>query len=104
MNTEQLVATLENPSGWVRDKAQQMLIWKNDGVAAAAAGGFIQAHKSPQARLQALCTLDALNALQPATIEAASKMKTLPFAPRHPIVRNPSSIARSRIEARENGD
>jgi hypothetical protein len=32
MNTKELVAALENPSGWVRDKAQQMLIRKNDAA------------------------------------------------------------------------
>ncbi|HEV8293652.1 MAG TPA: HEAT repeat domain-containing protein, partial [Tepidisphaeraceae bacterium] len=69
MTTEQLVAMLENPSGWVRDKAQQMLIWKNDASASAVLEQIATTSRLPQARLQALCTLDGLQKLQARTIE-----------------------------------
>jgi putative membrane-bound dehydrogenase-like protein len=71
MNTKQLVSELENPSGWVRDKAQQMLIWKNNSDVAALILDLFKTSHLPQARLHSLCTLDGLGALQPATIKEA---------------------------------
>ena len=71
LSTEQLVAVLEHPNGWVRDKAQQMLIWKNDAAAISPLEDLVFKSKVPQARLHALSTLEALDGLKPPDIRIA---------------------------------
>lgn len=70
MNSEQLVTTLASSNGWQRDKAQQLLIWREDRSAIpalermASSGNIL-------GRLHALCTLDGLNALRPELVIGA---------------------------------
>ena len=71
MDTAALVATMESPNGWVRDKAQQLLMWKNDRAAVELLVKLVRESKSPLARAQALWTLEGLKALDAATIELA---------------------------------
>ncbi|HAL70637.1 MAG TPA: hypothetical protein DCP71_02570, partial [Verrucomicrobiales bacterium] len=54
---------LESPNAWVRDKAQQMLLWKAGDQAVPALKNMAVKAKLPQFRLQALCVLDGLQAL-----------------------------------------
>ena len=72
LTTPQLVAALNSPNGWQRDKVQQMILWKHDRGALPPleklAGNSTVA---PLARLHALCTLDGLNALKPDLVEKA---------------------------------
>src|SRR5947208_12470753 len=80
MSIEELALTLQNPSGQVRDKAQQMLLWKNDASCISVLEDILFKSKMPEARLHALCTLDGLNALKDADIRIALEDE-------HPAVR-----------------
>ncbi|MBI1915617.1 MAG: c-type cytochrome [Planctomycetes bacterium] len=75
-----LVAALDSPSGWQRDLAQQMLLWKNDKNAVPHLEKLASKCPRPLARLHALCTLDGLNALKPELLKTA-------LADTHPGVR-----------------
>lgn len=63
LDTAGLVAALDSPSGWQRDTAQMMLLWKNDPAAVSPLRQLARASKNPLTRLHALCTLDGLNEL-----------------------------------------
>ena len=71
LNTAQLVSALDSLNGWQRDKAQMMLIWKNDRTALAPLAKLASESKNHFARLHALCTLDGFNALHPDLVERA---------------------------------
>jgi putative membrane-bound dehydrogenase-like protein len=60
-----LVAALESPNGPKRDLAQAMLIWNKDKSAVPLLQAMAASHARAEARLQALCTLDGLEALRP---------------------------------------
>jgi putative membrane-bound dehydrogenase-like protein len=64
MTTVQLVAALDSPSGWQRDMASQLLIWRGDAAAVEPLENLLAKCPRPQARLHALCTLDAVSALK----------------------------------------
>lgn len=80
LDTPGLVAALDSPNGWQRDTAQRLLIHRADKSAVEPLEQLIAASKNPKSRLQALCTLDGLNALRAETILAALKDS-------HPAVR-----------------
>ena len=63
LDTPDLVAALDSPNGWQRDMAQQLLIERGDSLAVPHLQRLAERATRPQARLQALCTLDGLNAL-----------------------------------------
>ena len=66
MKTKELVAALDSSNGWQRDTAQRLLIERNDEAAVKPLRQIIQRkqkHKTPLARLHALCTLNALGKL-----------------------------------------
>jgi putative membrane-bound dehydrogenase-like protein len=80
LDTPGLVALLDSPNGWLRDKAQQMLVERGDRAAvrlleAKAAGGA-----TALGRLHALCTLEGLGAVRPDAVRQA-------LADAHPGVR-----------------
>jgi putative membrane-bound dehydrogenase-like protein len=61
LSSEQLVSQgLASENGIVRDLAQQMLVWKQDTAVIPALRMLVITGKTPQTRLQALCTLDGL--------------------------------------------
>jgi putative heme-binding domain-containing protein len=62
LDTAGLVAALDSPSGWQRDLAQMMLLWKKDKKALPALEKMMSSKRS-LARLHALWTLDGLGAL-----------------------------------------
>lgn len=66
-----LVARLESPSGWERDTVQQMLFWRQDPLAVESLQKLVRTSPHPLTRLQALCTLDGLSALDVGLIETA---------------------------------
>ncbi|MBY0523457.1 MAG: c-type cytochrome [Gemmataceae bacterium] len=80
LDTAGLVAALDSPNGWQRDLAQMMLYWNNDKAAVPLLEKMVKESKRPLARLHALCTLDGLNALTPAILQA-------PLGDDHPGVR-----------------
>jgi len=63
-NAAGLVAALENPSGTVRDLAQQELTWRHDLTAVPALEKLAATSARPIARAQALCSLDTMGALR----------------------------------------
>ncbi|MBB5038916.1 PVC-type heme-binding CxxCH protein [Prosthecobacter dejongeii] len=63
LDTKGLVHVLESSNAWLRDKAQQMLLWKGGAEAVPGLKNMAAQAKLPQSRLQALCVLDGLQAL-----------------------------------------
>ena len=89
----QLVNALDSSNGWQRDKAQMMLLWKNDPQAVPLLVKLARESRNPLARLHALCTLDGLGALTPDVVEQA-------LADPHPGVRiNALRLAEPRATA-----
>lgn len=64
LNLEQLVAALDSPSGWQRDKVQQMLMWHTDRAAIPLLENLYRSASRPQVRVQTLWTLQGLEALE----------------------------------------
>lgn len=61
--TTDLVAALDSPNEWQRDKAQMLLVWRADQSAVGPLGKLAATSANPLARLHALCTLDNLGVL-----------------------------------------
>jgi putative membrane-bound dehydrogenase-like protein len=80
LDTAGLVAALDSPSGWQRDTAQQMLLWRNDKAAVPLLEKQATESKRPLCRLHSLCTLDGLGELKPEVVRRA-------LADAHPGVR-----------------
>ena len=68
-----LVKALESPNAWVRDKAQQMLLWNGGDAAVPGLRKMAAKAALPQSRLQALCALDGLQALTAEEVMIALK-------------------------------
>ena len=66
-----LVAALESPNGWQRDTAQRLLVERADASVAEPLRNLARESSRPKVRLQALCTLDGLNALTPELLRQA---------------------------------
>jgi putative membrane-bound dehydrogenase-like protein len=77
---DQLVAAMDSPSGWQREMVQQMLVWRDDGLAVEPLIRLASESKRPACRIQALWTLELLGQLRPAQIVTA-------MADAHPGVR-----------------
>jgi mono/diheme cytochrome c family protein/glucose/arabinose dehydrogenase len=73
--TSEIVAFLDHSSGQVRDTAQRLLVERADASVIDAIKKIVTTGKTPQGRVQALWTLEGLNAimLSPETISAALK-------------------------------
>ena len=71
-----LVAALESTNGWRRDKAHQILLWRADPAALPALLVMAEQNRHPLARLHALCVLDGLGQLPPATVVRALRDAT----------------------------
>jgi putative membrane-bound dehydrogenase-like protein len=63
MSNAELVQQLDTASGFIRDLVQQMLLWSGDKSVVPALEKLAIECKRPETRLQAMCTLDGLNAL-----------------------------------------
>ncbi|HZW29456.1 MAG TPA: PVC-type heme-binding CxxCH protein, partial [Isosphaeraceae bacterium] len=66
-----LVALLDSPNGWLRDKAQQMLIQRADPAAVELLEARLTRDGTAPGRLHALCTLDGLRVLKPEQVRRA---------------------------------
>lgn len=71
LSPAELVAALDSPSGWQRDLVQQLLVEHADLTTVPALKTLARTCARPQARLQALCTLDGLSALDAELLTAA---------------------------------
>ena len=76
MNAEtpaQLVAHLEDPNGWWRDTAQQLLVLKQDKSVVPALTRMARSSKNPLARLHAIWALDGLASADAALLRELMK-------------------------------
>ena len=73
MSTEELVVMLESSNAWHRDTAQRLLVTQQSSLAKAPLDKIVLTSPHPLARMQALCTLDGLNALTPQSVLAGLK-------------------------------
>ena len=73
LSPKQLVQLLESPNGWLRDMAQQILIWRGEESVTDELALVVKTGKRATARLHALCTLDGLNTVDPALVTLAVK-------------------------------
>ena len=92
LDTPGLVAALESGNGWVRDMAQQMLLWRNDTAAVGLLTKLADESKSPLARLHALGTLEGMKALSAEWLTGA-------LCDPHPAVRRFAIELRERFAA-----
>ena len=77
---DSLLAALDSPNDWQRDKAQQLLVWRRDLSAIPSLQELVRSSSRPETRLQALATLDGLDALK-------APMVIVGLADPHPRVR-----------------
>ncbi len=63
LDTESLVRALDSPNGWQRDTAQRLIVHAREKSAEAPLRKLFRASKNPKVRLQALCALDGVEAL-----------------------------------------
>ena len=68
LNTTELVAALESPSGWQRDMAHQMLVQRHDANALPLLKKLVQSKAVANVRLQAACVLDGMQASSPSIV------------------------------------
>jgi mono/diheme cytochrome c family protein/glucose/arabinose dehydrogenase len=66
-----LVATLSHPNGWWRDSAQQLLVQRHDLSVVPSLKQLANGAPLARTRIQALWTLDGLDAIDPATVISA---------------------------------
>lgn len=69
MSPTELVAALESDNGWVRDMAQQLLIWNAAPQAPDLLAALLHDSTRPLARLHALASLQGLNQLSDASLQ-----------------------------------
>ncbi|MBX7208148.1 MAG: c-type cytochrome [Verrucomicrobiaceae bacterium] len=76
--TADIVPFLDHPNGHIRDTAQRVLIERADAAVVPAIKALVTSAKSPQGRVQALWTLEGLNAIatSPETIIEALRDKS----------------------------
>jgi mono/diheme cytochrome c family protein/glucose/arabinose dehydrogenase len=70
---ERLAAMLRHPNGWWRDTAQRLLVERDDRGAVPVLTQLAARSRDVRTRLHAMWTLDALDAIEPATVVAALK-------------------------------
>jgi mono/diheme cytochrome c family protein/glucose/arabinose dehydrogenase len=73
--TAKIPAMLKNPNGWVRDTAQRVLVERADAKVVPDVQKIAATAATPQSRVQALWTLEGMNALTPAVIKTALQDK-----------------------------
>jgi putative membrane-bound dehydrogenase-like protein len=67
----EVVQALESPNGTVRDLAHQLLVWRDDRSVIPALEQLAADSAKPETRVQALCSLDTLEALRPEIVANA---------------------------------
>lgn len=68
LDTAGLVAAMDSPNGWQRDTVQRLLLHAGSSAAIAPLRSLAAGSQRPQARLQALCTLEGLGGLNVETL------------------------------------
>jgi putative membrane-bound dehydrogenase-like protein len=72
LNRRELFEFLNNPNGWQRDTAMQMLEWTPEPTPAATLEWLAKNRQMPETRLGALACLTAIDQLPPAVIEQST--------------------------------
>jgi putative membrane-bound dehydrogenase-like protein len=67
----ELVAALDSTNGWQRDTVQRLLVHRREVATIEPLRRLSRASARPKVRLQALCTLDGIDALTPETLSSA---------------------------------
>ncbi|MBI2827001.1 MAG: c-type cytochrome [Planctomycetia bacterium] len=94
LNTAGLVAALDSPNGPLRDMVQGLLLWRGEKAAAPFLAKLATTCGRGTARLQALCTLDGLGALDEKVL-LAGLADAEPGVRRHAIRLSEPWLARS---------
>jgi putative membrane-bound dehydrogenase-like protein len=68
-----LAAAIDEPNGTERDRVHLELLARADSSAAPILADLVQRARAPEARVQALCALDGINALTPAVVLSGLK-------------------------------
>lgn len=76
LKDQELVVLLENENGWVRDRAQQQLIFKEAEGTLNALRKMVNESENPISRIHALYTLEGLNGLEFDFLIAIAKSET----------------------------
>ncbi len=97
-NIAELVATLDSPNGPQRDIAQQLLVDKNDTSSISLLEEMVTSGKTPQGRLQAMCTLDGMQTLREEVVASATRDKH-PGVRRHAVRLAERFVAESSVVA-----
>ncbi|MEQ2007943.1 MAG: PVC-type heme-binding CxxCH protein [Limisphaerales bacterium] len=71
LDNAKLVTALDSSNGWQRDKVHQLLLWRADKADVHALRELAARNANPLARLHALCVLDGLAQLEPASVVRA---------------------------------
>jgi glucose/arabinose dehydrogenase len=71
--TDKIVPLLAHANGWVRDTAQRTLVERGDAAVVPAVVQLAATAKLPQGKVQALWTLEGLNAIKPEALATALK-------------------------------
>jgi putative heme-binding domain-containing protein len=72
-DVSQIVRAMDSPNGWQRDMAMMQLIWRNDKRSIPWLEDILRASSHPEARVSALCTLNALTSLSSKLIQLAMR-------------------------------
>ena len=73
LNTTQLIAALDSPSGWQRDTVQRLLVERQDKGAVKPLETLVKSAANPKVRVQALAVIEGLRQLDEAILIAALK-------------------------------
>ncbi|WP_218934315.1 PVC-type heme-binding CxxCH protein [Rosistilla ulvae] len=113
-STAGLISALKSSNGWQRDAAQQNLVRSKDAAAVPQIQSLATSGDTPMQRLQALCTLDGMQALDTEILQAALgdphagvRRQAVRLAAEHtvdikrlkPLVNDPSAKVRLQLAA-----
>ena len=109
LDTIQLVAAMESPSGWQRDTVQRLLLHRRDRAAIAPLRALAIATKQPKTRVQAIWTLADFNGLdEPSALigldDPDSRVRESVIAAVSPLARQSRLIMDALIKTADDAD
>ncbi|MCL5130323.1 c-type cytochrome [Algibacter sp. L4_22] len=97
LSVSELVDLLSHKNGWLRDRAQQLLVFKNDPAAISLLENVIFDSRNKIAKVHALHTLNGMQALSFNTLERVLKLENESNVICHALVLVESHATRSRL-------
>ena len=94
-----LIEQLESPNGWLRDKAQQMIVQHGDRSRVDLLEQMATEGKTPLGRVHALCTLSGLDALKPSVVVRALRDPNSKVRRQAVLVAESSSLRTPEVDA-----